>query len=93
MSSTARAQRRGGISQLEFRAEMDRLGFVEVAARSGWLHEFRHPDTGTRRFGVRMQPPETFSAALARLCDVVRDERQWGRPYQPGVRTQRWHEG
>jgi hypothetical protein len=85
MSATARAQRRGGISQMEFRAEMDRLGFVEIPPRSEWLHEFRHPDMRSRRFGIQIAIPESYSAALKRAEAVVRSKRQWGSKQDKGV--------
>jgi hypothetical protein len=76
MSATARAQRRGAISQLEFRAEMDRLGFVEQRPRAGMLHEFTHGDCGNQHFTMKMSR-ETYSAALERLTAEVRAMRRW----------------
>lgn len=75
MSFTARAQRRGAISQLEFRAEMDKLGFIETHKAPGKLHEFTHPDCLGRLFSVPMW--ESYSRALERLADEWRALRRW----------------
>ena len=76
MSYMARAQRRGAISAMEFRAEMRELGFVEERARHGMLHEFSHPDTGGQLFTMKMSG-ESYSRALDRLAREVRVLRRW----------------
>jgi hypothetical protein len=65
MSWTERRERRGGITELEFLAGMERAGFVEVPTpQIGARHEFQHPSTGDRRYVV--DPPESFGRAFTR---------------------------
>jgi hypothetical protein len=91
MSATARAQRRGALSQFEFRAEMDRRGFIELNARNGNLHEFMHPDCFGAMFLVTMDG-ESYSQALARLTlekcgGKSRDDHLSARPARSGEDT------
>lgn len=73
LSGAQRAARRGAMTGEKFLAAMTQLGFKEITARPGFLHEFQHPATGDRAYC--MTPGRDYAVVLKSFERVLRSGR------------------
>jgi hypothetical protein len=70
LSWTERQARRGAVTEREFLATMDRLGFSLTDPLPDCIWTFTHAFTGARRYAVRNG--ETYRVALERFRTALR---------------------
>jgi hypothetical protein len=74
MSASARAARRGAVTESWFLDMMRRLGFVVEATRPPEVWAFSHPDTPDHRYS--MMPREDYGKAWVRMRLQMLDIRR-----------------